>query len=69
MGTKLSISVDGEMCGGHGECVVAAPELFDFEGDDDVVTVTQPHPAATQEGAALDAESRCPNAAIRVLRS
>jgi ferredoxin len=66
---RFTVSVDQDLCGGHGECVVAAPDLFDFETDD-VVSVIVPHPEEDgQRAAALEAESRCPNAAIRVERS
>jgi ferredoxin len=66
--TRFTVNVDQDLCGGHGECVVAAPKLFDFE-DDDVVSVIVPHPDDDeQQQAALRAEARCPNAAIRVER-
>jgi ferredoxin len=66
---RFTVSVDPDLCGGHGECVVAAPEVFDFETDE-VVSVLTTHPEEEgQRAAALEAESRCPNAAIRIERS
>jgi ferredoxin len=65
---KFHVAVDQRVCGGHGECVVSAPEVFDFLGDDVVVSVTTPTPGPDQYRPAMEARDRCPNAAIRVER-
>jgi ferredoxin len=62
----MKVTVDDAVCGGHGECVVAAPDVFDFVDDADVVSVIEPAPTDAQRERVLDAERRCPNAAIRV---
>ncbi|HEY1971303.1 MAG TPA: ferredoxin [Pseudonocardia sp.] len=62
----MKVTVDGAVCGGHGECVVAAPDVFDFIDDGDVVSVIEPAPAEAQRERVLDAERRCPNSAIHV---
>ncbi len=59
------VEVDAHRCGGHGECILAAPDMFGFEGDGDVVSVLVPLSDDVYE-AARTAESRCPNAAIAV---
>lgn len=64
--SDFRVEVDPDLCGGHGECLVAAPDLFDFLGDDDVVSVTRSSLSPREWGAARDAEARCPNAAIRI---
>ena len=40
----MKVIVDASRCGMHGECVLAAPEVFGIEDDDDVVTIISPQP-------------------------
>ena len=40
----MKLIVDLDVCAAHGDCVVAAPELFDLGEDDDVVTVLDAEP-------------------------
>lgn len=56
--------MDKDVCGGHGECVVFAPEVFDFVGDDDVVSVLQPEPPAELQDKVRKACATCPTGAI-----
>ncbi len=62
----MRVEVDGDVCGGHGDCVLAAPGVFDFEGDDDVVSVLQPEPPEKLWDACRDARDVCPTQAITV---
>ncbi len=32
----MKVVVDFDVCVAHGECVVAAPEIFELSGDDEV---------------------------------
>jgi ferredoxin len=62
----MKVIVDFDACAAHGDCVVAAPEVFDLGDDDDIVTLLQEEPPEelrTQVQAAADA---CPMAAIRI---
>jgi len=62
----MKVFVDVDVCQAHGDCVVAAPEVFDLGEEDDVVTVLNPEPSeelrAQVERAAMD----CPVTAIRI---
>ena len=62
----MKVIVDLDVCQAHGDCVVAAPEVFDLGEEADVVTVLNPEPGdelrARVERAALD----CPVTAIRI---
>ncbi|MCX2929948.1 ferredoxin [Mycobacterium sp. CVI_P3] len=60
------VEVDQLRCGGHGECILAAPEIFGFVGDGDVVSVLVLTASGDEYQAARAAESRCPNSAIAV---
>lgn len=60
----MRIDVDIAHCELHGQCQVAAPELFDFDDGDNLVW-----PSSADEehrDAALRAAAACPVAAIRV---
>ena len=58
------VAVDDLRCGGHGECMLAAPGVFGFDGESDVVSVLVSELTTDEAEAARSAESRCPNSAI-----
>jgi ferredoxin len=60
----VRVSVDQNVCGGHGNCVVIAPGVFEFAGDDDVVSVLLPDVPVDLEDAVARAQAACPNRAI-----
>ncbi|HET9104208.1 MAG TPA: ferredoxin [Solirubrobacteraceae bacterium] len=62
----MKITVDVDVCEAHGECVAAAPEIFDLGDDDDVVTILQPEPGEDLREEALAAQKSCPVDAIRI---
>ena len=59
----MRIIADKDVCIGSGNCVFAAPEVFD-QGDDGLVDVLEPVVAAGHEKVARDAVRRCPSGAI-----
>jgi ferredoxin len=60
----MRVTVDLDRCEGHGECVLAAPQVFSLGDDDDMVTVLEPEPAEALRAAVTDAAGLCPMAAI-----
>ena len=62
----MKVIVDLDVCQAHGDCVVAAPEIFDLGEEDDVVTVIQPEPGEDLRSLAERAEQDCPVTAIRI---
>jgi ferredoxin len=62
----MKVIVDIDVCQAHGDCVVAAPEIFDLGEEDDVVTVINPEPGEELRAAAERAEQDCPVTAIRI---
>ncbi|WP_026162783.1 ferredoxin [Kribbella catacumbae] len=57
----MGVSANREVCVGAGQCVLAAPEVFD-QDDDGLVVVTAPdHP---DDAAVRDAVHLCPAGAI-----
>ncbi len=62
----MHITVDYDLCEGHGQCLMAAPELFDLPDDVDQVVVLDPDPPESERDRALRAAAMCPALAIRV---
>lgn len=62
----MKITLDEALCDAHGECVVAAPELFDIGDDDDVARVLEESPGGHLRDKAELAARLCPVAAIRI---
>jgi ferredoxin len=62
----VRVSVDQEKCVGSGQCVLAAPEVFDQRDEDGIVLLLNEHPAPDQEAGVRDAAALCPAWAIMV---
>lgn len=62
----MKVTVDTDVCEAHGECVIAAPEIFELGDDDEVVTVLQEEPGEELRDKAEEAVKVCPVAAITV---
>lgn len=60
----MRIVHDGDLCQLHGQCTIAAPEIFRF--DDDGELVFDPAPAESLRADAEAAEDVCPERALRV---
>jgi ferredoxin len=61
----MKLSVDLELCTGHGRCYELAPELFDDDESGYCVLLLSEVPADL-ERQARRAEGNCPEGAIRV---
>lgn len=62
----MKVIVDLDVCEAHGDCVLAAPEVFELGDDDDVVTLLQPEPGEDLREKVKRAERDCPVTAIKV---
>jgi ferredoxin len=62
----MKVIVDTELCEAHGDCVVSAPEVFDLDDDDNVVTVLDPNPPDDLREKVDEAVLMCPTSAISV---
>jgi ferredoxin len=63
----MRIHVDPSVCEGHGECVAAAPELFDLGDDDGAVHVLGEPMNESSLAQARGAERVCPVGAITLV--
>lgn len=62
----MKITVDTHLCEVHGDCVVAAPDVFDIGEDDEVVQVLNAEPGEELRAAVTQAAKMCPVAAIKI---
>ncbi|MFZ2176149.1 MAG: ferredoxin [Rhodococcus sp. (in: high G+C Gram-positive bacteria)] len=61
----MHITVDFELCAGHGQCLLAAPDFFDLD-EDPQVTVLDADPGEEHREAVQRAAAMCPAQAIKV---
>lgn len=62
----MEITLDIDKCCGAGQCVLAAPEVFDQRDEDGVVVLLQSSPPQDQLPAVREAAAVCPAAVISV---
>lgn len=62
----MKIDIDEEKCCGAGQCVLAAPDVFDQRDEDGIVVLLDAAPSADQLAAVNEAAQLCPAAAIVV---
>lgn len=62
----MRVIVDTSICEAHGDCVLAAPEVFDLDDEDNVVRVLQQEPGEELRDQVEEAEQMCPVSAIRI---
>lgn len=63
----MKITVDFDLCEVHGDCVLAAPEVFDIDDDDDVVRVLNDEPGEELRSKVETAMKMCPVSAIKLV--
>ncbi|MEO3788471.1 ferredoxin [Actinocorallia sp. B10E7] len=62
----MRVTVDLDLCMGHGQCLLAAPEVFDLSDETEQVVLLDPAPAEDQEPRVRRAASMCPAGAIKI---
>ncbi|OBI21454.1 ferredoxin [Mycobacterium sp. E2327] len=62
----MKVIVDTGRCELHGECVMAAPDVFAIEDDQDGVTLLNDQPDERLRSAVEEAAMMCPVSAIRI---
>jgi ferredoxin len=64
---RLRIEVDLDRCAGHGQCLLAAPTVFDVDEEARQVIVLDPDPVEDLREAVQRAVSMCPTGALEVV--
>lgn len=67
--TALTIRVDEAKCVGGGQCVLAAPDVFDQRDEDGIVVLLKERPDPSQHEAVHEAARLCPAVAIEIEES
>jgi len=62
----MQISIDFDKCCGAGQCVLAAPEVFDQRDEDGIVLLLDSDPPTEEYENVHQAAAVCPAAAIEV---
>jgi ferredoxin len=62
----MKVIVDAEKCELHGECLMAAAEVFDILDDAESVTILDEEPDEHLRNSVEEAAMMCPVAAIRI---
>lgn len=62
----MQVIGDRQVCIGAGNCVFAAPDVFDQDEDDALVLVLQDEPGEDQHEAVEKAAAICPSGAVRI---
>jgi len=65
----MRVNVDEDACVSSGECVVAAPAVFDQRDEDAIVVLLDNEPPPELHEATRNASWRCPVLAIRLSES
>jgi ferredoxin len=65
-GALVQVTIDEARCCGAGQCVLAAPEVFDQREDDGVVILLDAEPPAGEAGNVREAAALCPAAVIAI---
>jgi ferredoxin len=65
----MRVELDEPKCVASGQCVIAAPDVFDQREDDGVAFLLTEEPADPQLDGVREAVAVCPAAAIRLLAS
>ncbi len=60
----MTVRIDQTRCIGSGQCVLAAPGVFDQSDDDGLGIVLSPEPSAALLPRVRDAVDRCPAQAV-----
>jgi ferredoxin len=63
----IKIYIDEQKCVGAGQCVMAAPAVFDQREEDGIVVLLQSQPDEKLAAGARKAAKLCPALAIRVV--
>jgi ferredoxin len=62
----MRVAVDQDRCVAAGQCVAAAPDVFDQRDEDGVVVLVKATPDAAEEAGVRRAAGVCPALAIQI---
>lgn len=63
----MKVAAKYEACVGHGQCLLAAPDVFDLPDDEDHVVILDEHPDESLRADVVRAVGMCPMAALSIV--
>ncbi|SPM34793.1 Ferredoxin [Mycobacterium rhizamassiliense] len=63
----MRVTVDYDLCAGHGQCLLAAPDVFDLPDGSEQVVILDRDPPQSEYEAVVRAAAMCPAQALRVV--
>lgn len=63
------VEINRDLCNGYGNCVVAAPDVFDIDPASNIAHLIDGQPDEAAAAEVREAVDDCPVRAIRLLRS
>lgn len=60
----MHVTVDYDLCAGHGQCLLAAPDVFDLPDGAEQVVVLNADPSESEREAVVRASAMCPAQAL-----
>ncbi|WP_406031961.1 ferredoxin [Nocardioides sp. NBC_00163] len=61
----MNVTIDRQACNGYGNCLVAAPDVFDIDPETNVAVLLSGKPDAQDDAAVLEAVADCPARALK----
>ncbi|MGZ8801749.1 MAG: ferredoxin [Mycobacterium sp.] len=62
----MHVTVDYNLCAGHGQCLLGAPDVFDLPDGVEQVVVLDADPPENERAAVVRAAAMCPTQALHV---
>jgi ferredoxin len=62
----MHVTVDYDLCEGHGQCLMSAPDVFDLPDGVEKVVVLNADPPESEREAVVRAAAMCPSQALRI---
>ncbi|MCV7151311.1 ferredoxin [Mycolicibacterium pyrenivorans] len=62
----MHITADYDLCAGHGQCLLAAPDVFDLPDGAEQVVILDADPAPSERDAVVRAAAMCPAQALHI---
>jgi ferredoxin len=62
----MHVTVDYDLCAGHGQCLLAAPDVFDLPDGVEKVVLLNAEPPEREREAVVRAAAMCPAQALRI---
>ena len=67
--SPLNVAIEYQKCTAAGQCLLAAPNVFDQSDENGTIVLLDPNPPESERPRVLDAINRCPASVISLAGS